>query len=203
MLVNDADCPGKHSREHRNHPKNPQPSPHVPHISTPCPFQGAPGTSAPTSASLQRSTDGSGGQSTSGAADELAQGCADQEFCTEPSRRCSFAFPALKGEAERVPSPGSTFSRSVLTPHSTPGILCSRPKPRAVPPRALKQSPVKARGTPAQKCHRECSPIPKGFTDTSFPGLGSGLGANTEGSWQHKEPGMRRKWSHQVQTQIS
>lgn len=52
-------------------------------------------------------------------------------------------------------------------------------------------------------------PIPRGFTNTLFPGLRSWLEADTEekveqeGTWQQEDPEARRKWSHQVQTQSS
>lgn len=120
------------------------------------------------------------------------QGCAARER----SRSCSFAFPALKGQAEgAAPFPA-------LHPHP-PALPLQTLSARG---QNLKQSPGNAQGTPAHKCH-QCSPF-RGDLQT-FPGWRWWLEAETEGkaeqegSWQQKGPEIRREWRHQVQTQIS
>lgn len=130
---------------HRNHPK----------ILSPCHVSASwsPPLNVPSSVPrehlhqqllpFQGSTDRLGRQSTSAAADELAQGCADQELSRERSRRCSFAFSALKEEAERaspcsaIPSAGSTFPRSVQTLHCNSSRSLVTAKARALPQTGL------------------------------------------------------------------
>lgn len=171
MLFHDAGCLVRHSSVHRNHPK----------ILSPCHVSASwsPPLNVPSSVPqehlhqqllpFQGSTGRLGRQSTSAAADELAQGCADQELSRERSRRCSFAFSALKEEAERaspcsaIPSAGSTFPRSVQTLRCNSSHSLVTAKAWGSPSQTPETEPCECSGHPCPQGSQGMFPHSKGI----------------------------------------